>query len=597
MKMEMFKNRSVSKKKSDELDERNEHELDEIVADLSNVGLSPRKKAIDHIIDSDEESGGMVFLDDDENIADGGGGNWDPSSASMYTAKANPIPPSEVQSRNKNAAEIEIAAMAAANTALCSVPGRSSLSNALQTPCVGEEMKVEAISNIRRKADDDDDEDDDDDDEDDKSDGGSDSGSDYTDDEHEGEAGYKPGGYHPVKVGEVYNQRYVVIKKLGWGHFSTVWMVKDRKVIATGGEAALNNQFFALKVQKSAEHYTDAAMDEVELLDCAASERKQCEASASLDSVDPNGVTAKEIVEYSRHVASLHDSFFHTGPNGRHMCMVFTMLGCNLLGVIKAFNYRGIPVPVVKKFVKGICMGLDFLHRKCNIIHTDLKPENVLLQFPNQMSPSEQAEAAVEEIDHQRNPLGMSLAELEMALEDPNLPPDERRRIKNRIKKKRRKDNNGDDDMVDEDDDEVECEDSDEEEIGCVASMSLLSDMDMESMMNKVSDVMTSLEAHSRVISRLPHSSFVVCNFGQQQTVLDSKLSRVMQNNLEVSRPGVAECDAFLRHERQSGSGVATIAFLVRAYTPEEELADNISVALGNGPWDPSNVAGATREW
>jgi hypothetical protein len=39
---------------------------------------------------------------------------------------------------------------------------------------------------------------------------GSESGEDYTDDEDEGEDGYKPGGYHPVKTGEVYNQRYVL---------------------------------------------------------------------------------------------------------------------------------------------------------------------------------------------------------------------------------------------------------------------------------------------------------------------------------------------------------------------------------------------------
>jgi len=39
--------------------------------------------------------------------------------------------------------------------------------------------------------------------------GASESGEDYTDDEDEGEDGYKPGGYHPVKVGEIYNQRYV----------------------------------------------------------------------------------------------------------------------------------------------------------------------------------------------------------------------------------------------------------------------------------------------------------------------------------------------------------------------------------------------------
>lgn len=109
-----------------------------------------------------------------------------------------------------------------------------------------------------------DDEDDDDEGEEDKS---SESGEDYTDDEDEGESGYKPGGYHPVNVGDVFNQgRYVVIKKLGWGHFSTVWMVKDRKAQAAGK----GTHFYALKVQKSAEHYTEAAMDEVELLDCIA---------------------------------------------------------------------------------------------------------------------------------------------------------------------------------------------------------------------------------------------------------------------------------------------------------------------------------------
>ena len=36
----------------------------------------------------------------------------------------------------------------------------------------------------------------------------SESAEDYSDDEDEGEDGYKAGGYHPVKVGEVYNQRY-----------------------------------------------------------------------------------------------------------------------------------------------------------------------------------------------------------------------------------------------------------------------------------------------------------------------------------------------------------------------------------------------------
>lgn len=40
-----------------------------------------------------------------------------------------------------------------------------------------------------------------------------------------------------MRVGERFKEgRYIVQRKLGWGHFSTVWLVSDT---ATGGEAAL----------------------------------------------------------------------------------------------------------------------------------------------------------------------------------------------------------------------------------------------------------------------------------------------------------------------------------------------------------------------
>jgi serine/threonine-protein kinase SRPK3 len=45
--------------------------------------------------------------------------------------------------------------------------------------------------------------------------------------EDEGIPDYKIGGYHPVHVGEVMINRYVVVQKLGWGHFSTVWLARD----------------------------------------------------------------------------------------------------------------------------------------------------------------------------------------------------------------------------------------------------------------------------------------------------------------------------------------------------------------------------------
>lgn len=35
------------------------------------------------------------------------------------------------------------------------------------------------------------------------------------------------GGYHPVKIGDLFNNKYHVIRKLGWGHFSTVWLCWD----------------------------------------------------------------------------------------------------------------------------------------------------------------------------------------------------------------------------------------------------------------------------------------------------------------------------------------------------------------------------------
>lgn len=59
--------------------------------------------------------------------------------------------------------------------------------------------------------------------------------------------------------------------------------------------------------------------------------------------------------------------------------MVFEILGVNLLEVIKRYNYKGVPFPLVRIMAKQMLMGLDYLHRVCKIIHTDLKPENVNL--------------------------------------------------------------------------------------------------------------------------------------------------------------------------------------------------------------------------
>lgn len=35
----------------------------------------------------------------------------------------------------------------------------------------------------------------------------------------------------------------------------------------------------------------------------------------------------------------------------------------------------------VKQISKQLLLGLDYMHRRCGIIHTDIKPENVLMEI------------------------------------------------------------------------------------------------------------------------------------------------------------------------------------------------------------------------
>uniref|UniRef100_A0A0D6R1S7 non-specific serine/threonine protein kinase n=1 Tax=Araucaria cunninghamii TaxID=56994 RepID=A0A0D6R1S7_ARACU len=178
-----------------------------------------------------------------------------------------------------------------------------------------------------------------------------DSSSEFTESEEEGTEEYRKGGYHAVRLGDSFNNgRYIVQRKLGWGHFSTVWLAWD----------VHQSRYVALKVQKSAQHYTQAALDEINLL-------KQI---AEGDPEDKNGVV------------KLLDHFKHIGPNGQHICMVFEYLGDSLLSLIKYTRYKGIPLDMVRKISVQILIGLDYLHKELSIIHTDLKPENILLYSP-----------------------------------------------------------------------------------------------------------------------------------------------------------------------------------------------------------------------
>ncbi|KAM4611019.1 SRSF protein kinase 1a isoform 2-T2 [Polymixia lowei] len=169
------------------------------------------------------------------------------------------------------------------------------------------------------------------------------------DEEQEDPNDYCKGGYHHVKIGDLFNGKYHVIRKLGWGHFSTVWLAWDIQV----------KRFVAMKVVKSAEHYTETAVDEIKLL----------RSVRNSDTNDPN----REMV------VQLLDDFKISGVNGTHVCMVFEVLGHHLLKWIIKSNYQGLPLPCVKSIIRQVLQGLDYLHTKCQIIHTDIKPENILM--------------------------------------------------------------------------------------------------------------------------------------------------------------------------------------------------------------------------
>ena len=75
-----------------------------------------------------------------------------------------------------------------------------------------------------------------------------------------------------------------------------------------------NERFVALKVVKSAKHYTETAEAEIKLLRC----------------VRQGG----ESHQHRDRIVQLLEDFRITGVNGEHVCMVFEVLGHNLLKFI-----------------------------------------------------------------------------------------------------------------------------------------------------------------------------------------------------------------------------------------------------------------------
>ncbi|KAJ9264194.1 hypothetical protein DTO212C5_7253 [Paecilomyces variotii] len=157
---------------------------------------------------------------------------------------------------------------------------------------------------------------------------------------------YKAGGFHPISLGDTLGSgQYTVLRKLGYGQYSTVWLARDYK-------------FVALKVLRA---------------DCYGRSHDIFEREILLKILEISGKSSHEGRNY---VSGLLDHFKQKGPNGDHVCFVFDVLGHHLDFQAAKYEDGKLPVKAIKLISRQLLLGLDFLHRECGIIHTDLKPTN-----------------------------------------------------------------------------------------------------------------------------------------------------------------------------------------------------------------------------
>uniref|UniRef100_A0A914HNC7 dual-specificity kinase n=1 Tax=Globodera rostochiensis TaxID=31243 RepID=A0A914HNC7_GLORO len=150
-----------------------------------------------------------------------------------------------------------------------------------------------------------------------------------------------------IRIGEVFNYRYRIESSIGKGSFGQVAKAFDM----------VEEEMVAIKIIKNKKAFYDQAQIEIRLLELMNSHNS----------------------EGRYYVVQLRNHFVWR----RHLCLVFELLSYNLYDLLRNTNFHGVSLNLTRKFGQQLAATLLFLSQPdLNIIHCDLKPENVLLCNP-----------------------------------------------------------------------------------------------------------------------------------------------------------------------------------------------------------------------
>ncbi|KAM3547994.1 hypothetical protein MY1884_009359 [Beauveria asiatica] len=149
---------------------------------------------------------------------------------------------------------------------------------------------------------------------------------------------YLPARYYPMRIGEVLVDRYQVVGKLGFGASSTVWLAHDLQrleITSVGNEIAMFNRL----EQRKSSHPGRSA------------------------------------------VRTLLDSFRLDGPEGEHLVLAHPPLWRSIEVAIRRTWPRRLPASGLRYVLKDLFLALEYLHDECQIIHTDIKVDNIMFSI------------------------------------------------------------------------------------------------------------------------------------------------------------------------------------------------------------------------